>query len=591
LLGELVLLQELHVKNLGIIEDICWNPDSGFSVITGETGAGKSLIIDAVELLLYGSISPEVIRHGCSSAQIEGVFNIAVPGRYADLREFLNEKVITAEDDSLIISCEIKTGKPAQIRINNHTVTRTFLRQVGRWLIDIHGQSQHLSLLDSTAHIEFLDDFCGLSALKSSYSAQIVNMRALENKIASLRSSEQETLRQQDFLKYQIEEIRQAELHEGEDAELEREKRIISQAVRLKEQAVQIYQTLAQSDGTGYSPSVVAGLHQAVQSLRKLSELDPELKPQLEYLEKAYFGIDESARDIYAYAEKLDFDPHRLEEIENRLELIRNLKRKFGTSIEQIAAFQAKSQQELAMLDRSQERGIELKDSLAASRNAAGQMAGQLSAARQAAAIDLAQRVKKELNDLEMGHMDFRVGISWTPSPDGLPGKDNQLLAFSTKGIDQVEFLVSTNPGEPLLPLARIASTGELSRFTLALKSALAAADRIPVLIFDEIDIGVGGRSGEIVGKKLWTLSRHHQVICVTHLPQIAAFADSHFLVRKQTTGDRTVSSLESLDNNGRMKETALMLAGPSYSTAAQNNARELLKKASLWKDKAGHYE
>jgi DNA repair protein RecN (Recombination protein N) len=581
------LLQELHVKNLGIIEDICWSPDACFNVITGETGAGKSLIIDAVELLLLGTASTEVIRHGCAYAQIEGIFNTSVPGRYNALKDLLDEKGLGSEEDYLIISLEIKNGKPPQIRINNHTVTRTFLRQVGRLLIDIHGQSQHLSLLDTAAHISFLDDFSDLTDLKSQFVAQIAGIRTVENEINVLQDREQDAQRQQDFLKYQIEEIRQAELHPGEDEELEKERRIIAQAARLKEQASQIYQALAQNDSSGYSQTVVSGLHRAIQSLKKICELDTALKPQLEYLEKAYFGIDECARDISVYTEKLDFDPERLEEIENRLEMIRNLKRKFGPTLEQIIGYQTKSAQELALLDRSQERMSELKEILTVNLNKASSLAAQLSDRRRAAALDLERRVKKELSDLDMGHMDFKVGITQTPSADGLTGNDNQRYTYSASGIDQIEFLVSTNPGEPLLPLARIASTGELSRFTLALKSALAGADRIPVLIFDEIDIGIGGRSGEIVGKKLWALSRQHQVIGVTHLPQIAAFADAHFFVRKQTSGDRTISTLEGLDENGRLKETAMMLAGPSYSAAALDNARELLKQASFWKEKS----
>jgi DNA repair protein RecN (Recombination protein N) len=578
------LLQELHVKNLGIIEDIHWKPDAGMNVITGETGAGKSLIIDAVEILLNGSAGEDVVRHGCSEALIEGVFNLPSEERYSSLKTLLDEKGLSPEEDTLIISYEIKRSKAGQVRINSRTVTKTILRQVGRLLIDIHGQSQHLSLLDEGSHLAFLDGFARINPLKSDFAAHVARLKELESELTSLKSREQETLRQQEFLRYQIEEIRKADLREGEDEELEKERHIISHSAKLKEQAVQIYQTLSQSDSSGYAPSVVSGLHQAVQFLRKLNELDNSLNPQLDYLEKAFYGIEETARDIYTYAEKMDYDPHQLEEVESRLELIRNLKRKFGKSLTEIIEYRDQSQKDLELLDGSQDRQLELRSAIASANAASGKLGSDLSKARRQAALNLSESVKKELADLEMGQMDFCVSVTQSISERGIPDQEGNLYAFNNDGIDKVEFLVSTNPGEPLKSLAKIASTGEISRFTLALKGALAEADQIPVLIFDEIDIGVGGRSGEIVGRKLWGLARHHQVVCVTHLPQIAAYADAHYFVQKQTSGERTVSALENLNGENRLKETALMLAGAEYSAAALKNARELLNHASDWK-------
>jgi DNA repair protein RecN (Recombination protein N) len=578
------LLQELHVRNLGIIEDISWNLDAGLNVITGETGAGKSLIIDAVEILLNGSAGEEMIRYGCSEARIEGIFDLSSHQCDSLLKTFLNEKGLALDEDTLIISYEIKRSKAGQVRLNSRVVTKTILRQVGRFLIDIHGQSQHLSLLEAQSHLDFLDAFAGISPLKSEYASQMAILNGLESELRGLNSKEQETLRQQEFLRYQIEEIRRADLHDGEDTELENERHIISHAAKLQEQALQIYQTLSQSDASGYSSSVVSGLHQAVQLLKKLGELDPSLNPQLEYLEKAYYGIEESSRDIYSYSQKMDFDPHRLEEIETRLELIRNLKRKFGKSLTEIITYWEQSQKDLDLIDNFQDRQLKLRAAIAAAKTTSGKLAAQLSMSRQQAALRLSENVKKELCELEMAQMDFCVSVTQNISDDGISDADGKRYAFNADGFDNVEFLVSTNSGEPLKPLAKIASTGEISRFTLALKSALAEADRVPVLIFDEIDIGIGGRSGDIVGKKLWALARHHQVVCVTHLPQIAAFADAHYFVQKQTSAERTVSALQSLDRESRLKETALMLAGPGYSSAALENARELLDNAANWK-------
>jgi DNA repair protein RecN (Recombination protein N) len=583
--GETGLLQELRVKNLGIIEDINWTLNAGMNVITGETGAGKSLMIDAIEILLNGSAGDDAIRHGCSEAHIEGVFDLSADERYANLKTFLSEKGLSPEEDILIISYEIKRSKTGQVRVNGRVITKTVLRQVGRFLIDIHGQSQHLSLLDEQAHLDFLDGFAKINHLKMEFASRITNLRELESELTNLKSREQETLRQREFLLYQIDEIRKANLVEGEDEELEKERHIISHAARLKEQALQIYQTLSQNDSSGYAPSVINGLHQAVQSLRKLSELDDSLKPQLESLEKTYYGIEESARDIYGYAERLEFDPHRLEEVESRLDLIRNLKRKFGKSLTDIIAYQAQAQKDLDLVNNFQDRQLELQKTIENAKSTSGKLAVQLSEARKLAALSLSDNVKAELRELDMGQMDFCVSVTQTPSDHGLPGQDARLYAYNSNGIDRVEFMVATNPGEPLKPLAKIASTGELSRFTLALKGALAEADQVPVLIFDEIDIGVGGRSGEIVGKKLWGLARHHQVVCVTHLPQIAVYADAHFGVHKETSDERTISQLEQLDSEARLKEIALMLAGPGYSAAALENARELWQNAETWKN------
>lgn len=578
------MLLELKVKDIGIIEDIDWKLDSGLNVITGETGAGKSLVIDAVELLLTGNAGEDIIRHGCSSARIEGVFTILEDPRYLPLKTFLDDRELSSEEGLLLVSCEIRRQKPVLIRINGHAATRATLRQIGQLLIDIHGQSNHLSLLDKKNHLDFLDAYANTLAARSHFAARVSRLHEIGSELKIIENQTANALRQEEFLKYQIDEIKKAELIEGEDDELEKEKHIISFSEKLQEYSQQIYQALCEGDSSRYSSSGLIKLNEALQAFKKLVDLDSSLQPQLEYVEKVVYGLEEVARDIRQYSDKLEYNPSRLEEIESRLDLIRSLKRKYGKTIGDILVYLEKCQQELIGFTSSSERSAQLKDELAALKKELGQLAMDLSQKRLQAAQQLMAGVKKELQDLEMSQIQFEIQVAQVLAEDGLPGSDEKLYAFTANGIDNVEFLVSTNPGEPLKPLARIASTGEISRFTLALKGALSEADNIPVLIFDEIDIGVGGRSGDILGKKLWSLARHHQVICVTHLPQIAAYADSHFCVHKELSGDRTTSILENLDNDSRLKELALMLAGPDYTETVFENARELTQKAGDWK-------
>ncbi len=578
------MLTELKVKNMGIIEDMDWKLDAGFNVITGETGAGKSLIIDAIELLLTGSAGEDVIRTGATEAKIEGVFTLEPAARYLSLKHFLSDKGFSSDEDILIISCEIRKDKMSLIRINGHTATKSVLRQAGQLLIDIHGQSQHLSLLDKKYHLEFLDSFAHTLEMRSAFTLGVTRLQKIDADLNLLAQQEKDRLSRQDFLCFQIEEIRNAKLSPGEDLELEEERRLISNSEKLKEYARQVHQNLDDREFSHDSSSAVFRLNQAAQALRKLVELDPSIKPQLDLLEKSVYDLEELAREMGSYVDKQDSDPRRLEEIEVRWELLRNLKRKYGHSVEDILSFLEKAEKDLASINQSGEQQIQLIQERDKLRKELGFLAFDLSTQRSQAAARLADNVLKELGEMDMGQMQFEVSVSRISSLEGLPGRNGQSYSFNAEGIDNVEFMVSTNPGEPLKPLAKIASTGEISRFTLALKGALSGADNIPVLVFDEIDIGVGGRSGDILGRKLRRLALTHQVICVTHLPQIAAFADSHFCVSKQVVEQHTISSLIYLKGEQRLEELALMLAGPGHSATALKNAAELLKKAEDWK-------
>jgi DNA repair protein RecN (Recombination protein N) len=581
------VLDELTVKGFGIIEGIDWKPAAGLNVITGETGAGKSLVIDAVEALLSGQAGEEDIRHGSDEARIEGCFGIAGNEKKAPLRELLAEKGLMADDDAVLLTCDFRRQGRTTPRVNRQAVSRSLLRDIGSALVDIHGQSQHLSLLRKEQHREFLDAYAHTLDLRHDFSLKVAELHQTEREIQSLTRSEKELARQADLLNFQIDEIQRAELGEGEEAVLERELVLLMSAEKLKAAAYDVYRTVYGEESALDSSSALDRVNEAVAYMRQIAETDPTMKSKLVYLEEVVHGLEELAREVRTYGDNLNFDPQRLEEVQARLELIRGLKRKYGGSVEAVLSYMVKAEAEMEGLTSSGERREKLQQEKEQLKKEMGDLAARLSRERSKAAKKLASVVKKELAELNMGRVDFDVSIMQELSPEGVPFPDGKLYRYSASGVDDIVFMASTNPGEPLKPLDKIASTGEISRFLLALKSALAGADTIPVLIFDEIDIGIGGRSGEVIGKKLWNLARHHQVICVTHLPQIAAFADAQYRVTKQATGPRTVSTIEPVRGEARLKELAVMIAGAHYTPAALAAARELIEKAEGWKKSA----
>ncbi len=578
------MLLEIRVRNLGIIESIDWNLSRGLNVITGETGAGKSLVIDAVETLLDGKVADEVIRHGSDRASVEGIFALTDNASLTQLKELLAEKGLKSDDDKLVISCEFRKQGRSVVRVNGHAVTRGVLREIGPRLIDIHGQSEHLSLLDRKYHLDFLDAYGHIMELRYSFSARVTELNKLEQELKALVEAEKDAARRQEFLSFQLDEIRRAKLRVGEEAELEKEQTVLASAEKLKAMSYEAYQAICTEDATRGSAAALDRLNEAVEIMKKLVELDPTLKEQLTSLGEAVYGLEDAARDIRSYSERLEDNPERLEEVVARLELIKNLKRKYGQTIADVLSYLEKTEKELEGISLSSERQAELEQLRAQLKAEMGQTASELSAARLTAAEKLVTEVKKELQDLNMAQVEFEVSITQEEAEEGIPLPDGKTYAFSNEGVDVVEFIASTNPGEPLKPITKIASTGEISRFTLALKGALSEVDNTPVLIFDEIDIGVGGRSGEIIGKKLWALARNRQVICVTHLPQIAAFADAHYNVHKHEAGARTVSMLQALEGESRTQEIAVMLAGPQYTEISLSDARAVMQKAQTWK-------
>jgi len=578
------VLDELTVKGFGIIDAITWRPGPGLNVITGETGAGKSLVVDAVEALLSGQVREEDIRHGEAAARVEGVFSLPSGEAGATLVNLLREKGLSEEDGGLLLSCDFRRAGRTVPRINGQAVSRSVLQDIGGALVDIHGQSEHLSLLRREHHLDILDAFAHTLNLREQFGDRVAELHKLDRELEHLSRDDRETARQLELLTFQIEEIGRAELCEGEEEDLKNELSVLAGAEKLKQAAAEVYEALYGQDGVPDGASALDQLNRALPRLRTIAEADTNVKPLLGTLEDAVLGLQELARDVSTYGDNLNFDPGRLEEVQGRLELIRGLKRKYGDSIAAILAYAEKSERERENLTDSGARRELLAEERASLRAMLGEMAGELSRRRSQAAAGLAEAAAKELNDLGMGRVAFSVTVTRRPDPDGIPLPGEGTVAFGASGADDVAFLASTNPGEPPKPLEKVASTGEISRFLLALKSALAEADVTPVLIFDEIDIGVGGRSGEVVGRKLYNLSRRHQVICVTHLPQIAAFGDEHFTVSKREDGGRTVSGIEPLAGEARVNELAAMITGQKVTARALEAARELIEKAAAWK-------
>lgn len=577
------MLLELRVRDFGIIEKIDWQLDSGLNVITGETGAGKSLVIDAVEALLTGKINDMDIRYGAAETFVEATFCLEEDGTAEKIRSLLADNGIEAEK-TLILSGELRRQGRSTFRLNGRAIARGVLEQVGDLLIDIHGQSEHLSLLNKNSHLNFIDSYAHTLSLREQFSIKAAELYEIEHELNTLIEKEKESARQAEFLRFQIEEIRRAELKEEEEEALEKEQIRLVSSEKLKKASYEAYRAIYGDDNTTPYSSALEKLNEAIQSLESLSEIDDTLKPQLDCLQEALGGIEEAARDIRKYNEQLEYDPQRLAEVDDRFELIRNLKRKYGDTIASTLGYLSKAESQLEEIGSYEERENDLQERHTLLKSEMGELAARLSKSRKEAAQKLVGVVQNELAELNMSGVIFDISINQSPSQDGLLYPDGNCYAFNRDGADMVEFRTSTNPGEPLKPLEIIASTGEMSRFMLALKSALAEADRIPVLIFDEIDIGVGGRSGDVVGKKLWRLACGRQAICVTHLPQIGAFADSHFSVQKIATGERTMSIIEKLDDNEHLNEMAVMLAGPNYTEATRQSASELIKEAVLWK-------
>jgi len=574
------MLTELTISDLAIIDELHLQMAPGFNVLTGETGAGKSIIIDAVSLLLGGRAEAEIVRTGAERALVEGTFHLNPEIRTVIEPILIENGLEGDEPDTLTLGREIRKGGRSVCRVNGRTVSLAVLREISQYLVDIHGQSEHLSLLRVREHINLLDRYADLWDKRTQFGQLVAQLREVRRELESLLQGEREMARRADLLQFQIEEIGSARLKPGEDVALEQERARLANAEQLAALADEVYQALY--EGAGETPAALDALAQAAKALAGLARIDPTLSEHVQTAESVTAQIDDLARTIRAYRERIEFSPQRLEQVEERLDAIKRLKRKYGNTIEEVLAFAENAAAQLDGITHATERIAELRQREEELLRRIGALGKELSDARKAAADRLAAGIEAELNDLRMAGARFGVDIKWTPAEDGAFVGEGR-YAFDSTGLDRVEFLVAPNVGEGLKPLAKIASGGETSRLMLALKTVLARADQTPTLIFDEIDQGIGGRVGAVVGRKLWELTTashqpsviSHQVICVTHLPQLAGYGDVHFKVEKKAAEGRTTTRVQALDSKRRVEELAQML-GASGEGAVQS-AQEIL--------------
>jgi DNA repair protein RecN (Recombination protein N) len=585
------VLSELTIENLAIIDRLRLHFAPGFNVLTGETGAGKSIIVDAVSLLLGGRGEAELIRSEANQAVLEGIF--ALDGEaQAAVNPLLEQEGLEGDDPgTLILAREIRREGRNVCRVNGRAVPLRLLEQIGQQMVDIHGQTEHLSLMRVREHVDLLDRYGDLWPLREQVATSVRQLRAVRRELAGLRQDERELARRIDLLRYQVQEIEAAALCPGEVEQLELERNRLANAEQLRGWADQAYAALY--EGSEEQGAVVDLLQEAARALAGLARLDPSTDSLRDTAESVGYQLEDLVETIRQYRARIEFNPRRLTQTEDRLALIHSLQRKYGDSIEQVLDFAKRARNELQSMEHSEERIAELEGEEEGLLRQVGQLGAELSERRRKAGQQMAVAIEKELEQLNMARARFGVDIAWQEHNDGVYVGEKR-VGFDLTGLDRVEFLVAPNIGEPLKPLVRIASGGETSRLMLALKTVLAQADRTPTLIFDEIDAGIGGRVGAVIGHKLWGLTtgdgvtrRRHQVLCVTHLPQLASHGDLHLRVRKGVVGQRTVTEAVPVAGEEREIEIAGMLGSVTEGTRA--SAREMLLTSEQTKSLEGY--
>ncbi len=565
------MLSELRIENFAIIDRLELSFTAGLNILTGETGAGKSIIVDALELLLGARADLDQIRTGLDQAVVEAV--ISLPEQWV-LRKTLQEQdFLSPHEEELILRRVISRSGKGRIQVNGHLITLTILQEIGRGLVDIHGQHDHQSLLYSDHQRELLDAYGRLLPLKEQYASLYREWRDLGAELESLERLRHEKDQRMEYLQYQVEEIRSARLQPGEDITLEQERAVLAHSQKLSEYAESAYQILYESD-----PSILEGLLKTGGHLKEIQAIDHRFTGTLELLEAAQTQVKEVVERLRHYKSGIEHDPDRLQQIEERLYSINKLKKKYGSTLEDVLSQLSKLNQELSSLEHYEEKSQALKKISHEKEEKVFELATRLTGSRTQTAKRFKAEMEKELKHLGMGHTELVVNVDrFNPSQaDGL----------GPHGADRIDFLIASQTGEELRPLNKVASGGELSRVMLAIKTILAEVDQVPVLIFDEVDAGVGGAVAEAVGRRLKSIARTHQVFCITHLPQIAMLADGHYRVEKVTETGRTVTRVSKLDRSERVQEIARMLGGKEITPITLQHARELLTRSEA---KAGY--
>ena len=559
------MLSELSITNFAIIESLSISFEKGLTVLTGETGAGKSIIIDAIHLLVGGRGSSDFVRHGEERAEIEGLFLLENASTVYDKAQELGIKI---EDDMIVLRREITKSGKSVCRINGKLVTIAILREMGGSLVDIHGQHEHQELMDETKHLSLLDQFGSKQITKSlsEYEQIYAKYEQAIRKLKSLNDNEQQMAQRVDLYQFQLNEIVQAQLQLDEDEKLMDEKKQLSNFERIFESVQTSYNALKDEQKGLDWISLVMG------EMETAAELNPEYKDMAEAVSNSYYMLEEVAGSLRSQLDNLEYDPQRINEIEARLNEINGLKRKYGQTISGILEYGAKIEEELETLLNKETHIDQLRKEISSLKKDLIIEGNELTSLRKKLAGDLTDAIHNELKQLYMQKTVFEVKIN------------SGETFISKSGMDEIEFYLSTNPGEPLKPLSKIASGGELSRIMLALKSIFSKHQEITSIIFDEVDTGVSGRVAQAIAEKIHKVSTDSQVLCISHLPQVAAMADTHLYIEKETQDGRTKTKVKDLDHEGKIKEIGRMISGVEITDITKKHAQELLETANVMK-------
>lgn len=559
------MLVELVVENYAVVERIRVRFHRGLNLLTGETGSGKSIVVDALGLLFGGRASSEVVRTGSDRARISGIFEAPSTAAF---RKLLESNGVELEDGELLVEREIQSSGKSRAFIGSRPVSAALLKEIAPHLGDIHGQHDQQLLFAAENQLEMLDSFAGAEPLVTRTGTAFRAWHSVRREISEMERGEQEKLRLADLWSFQKREIEEVSLKQGEDAQLEAERRVLLNTTRLQENAEGAYAALYDSPS-----AALAQVRQARRRLEELAKIDPASAEMLDALKPAEIAIEEAAHSLRGYIGSLEADPERLERVESRLAGIEKLKRKYGGSVEEIIAFLEDVRAKLSSVENAAERKAELAKELENAAAAYEKSASELSVLRRKGAKTLEKAVQTELAEVAMGGTAFQVEL--------------RPAEWSAHGSDQVRFLLSPNAGEEPKPLEKIASGGELSRLALSLKTCVTAKENKPAegstrtLVFDEVDTGIGGATAEAVGRRLKKLAKSSQLLCVTHLAQVAGFADHHYRVEKREAAGRTSTSIEELSSKDRAREIARMLSGQTLTPEAVKHAERLIKMAS----------
>ncbi|MBJ7688592.1 DNA repair protein RecN [Weissella confusa] len=556
------MLQELSIQNFAIIPKLNISFQPGMTVLTGETGAGKSIIIDAVGLLTGGRGSQDFIREGADKAVLQGLIDVE-PGQ--PIAQLLDELGIPLEDNQLLIHRELHKSGRNVIRVNGSLVNATTLKEIGQHLVDIHGQNEHQELMQVERHLALLDEYGKktIGPVHEKYRSAYETYRNLESAFHKRQADEQAWAQRLDMLSFQSKELADASLVEGEEEMLEAEYQELTNFQDVLAALSKAHEAL---DGD-WDNNGLETISTAMSAMEDIEELSPKYAALTEAVRGAYYELQEAASEILSVRDGLEFDEERLREVDDRLNLIRSLERKYGATITDVLLHQAKVDAELAEMGGGEQSAAELAEQVEAAEQKARTLAAKLHELRLKAAKQLAAKIHEQLSDLYMEKAVFSAHIT-------------ELKELNAGGLDAVEFYIQTNPGEGAKPLVKIASGGELSRMMLAMKTIFSREQGITSIIFDEVDTGVSGRVAQAIAEKIAVIGRYSQVLTITHLPQVAAVADNHYFIEKQVVGDRTETSIHTLSEEDRVNEVARMLSGDELTEAAKENARDLIQRA-----------